>query len=90
MGYDNDRGDESRTATSDLKKRPADEVRYGRVKIVVWRNSTKNGEMLSFKPIRIYKDGEEWRESQTFNTGDLLPLALALEEAFRRASSTSA
>ena len=87
MGYETDRGENSRTETQESKQRPVDEVRFGRVKIVVWKNQTKNGDMLSFKPVRIYKDGEEWKETQSLGIGDLLPMAMALEEAFRRASS---
>ena len=87
MGYETDRGENSRTETQESRPRPVDEVRFGRVKIVVWQNQTKNGDMLSFKPVRIYKDGEEWKETQSLGVGDLLPMAMALEEAFRRASS---
>ena len=79
------RGDTSRGATSG--ERPTFEVRFGRVKVVVWRNQTKNGDMLNFKPVRIYKDGEEWKETQSLGLGDLLPMAEALREAFRRANS---
>ena len=67
--------------------RPIDEVRFGRVKVVVWRNKTASGDMFNFKPVRIYKDGEEWKETQSLGVGDLLPMAEALREAFRRATS---
>lgn len=85
MSYSSsDDGSSSRTTGTE---RPIDEVRFGRVKVVVWRNQTKNGDMLNFKPVRIYKDGEEWKETQSLGVGDLLPMAETLREAFRRATS---
>lgn len=67
--------------------RPVDEIRFGRCKIVVWLNKSEKGDMLNFVPTRLYKDGEDWKESPSFGVADLLPLAEALREAFRRASS---
>lgn len=90
MGYETDRGDNSRTTAREPKPRPIDEVRFGKVKVVVWRNETKNGDMLNFRPVRIYKDGEEWKETQSLGLADLLPMAKALEEAYRRAATPDA
>ena len=67
--------------------RPVDEIRFGRCKIVVWLNKSEKGDMLNFVPSRLFKDGEDWKESSSFGVADLLPLAEALREAFRRASS---
>ncbi len=67
--------------------RPVDEVRFGRCKVVVWANQTQNGEMLNFVPTRLYKDGEDWKESPSLGVAELLPMAEALREAFRRATS---
>ena len=53
----------------------------------MWLNKTQNGDMLNFVPTRLYRDGEEWKESYSFGVAELLPLAEALREAFRRASS---
>ena len=69
-------------------ERPVDEVRSGRVKVVVWRNQTRNGEMLNFRPVRIYKDGDDWKETPSLGIADLLPMAEALRESFRRANAT--
>lgn len=67
--------------------RPVDEVRFGRCKVVVWVNKTQHGDMLNFVPTRLYKDGEEWKESPSLGVAELLPMAEALREAFRRATS---
>ncbi|MEZ5963069.1 MAG: hypothetical protein R3F56_04400 [Planctomycetota bacterium] len=87
MSYDTESGDDRRTDSRPTKQRPIDEVRFGKVKVVVWRNDTKNGDMLNFKPVRIYKDGEEWKETPSLGLADLLPMAKALEEAYRRAAA---
>ncbi len=69
-------------------ERPIDEVRFGRCKVVVWVNHTQNGDMLNFVPTRLYKDGEDWKESPSLGVTDLLPMAEALCEAFRRLGSS--
>ena len=85
MSYGSTGGSEDRSESK--ADRPVDEIRFGRCKVVVWLNKTQNGDMLNFVPTRLYRDGEEWKESSSFGVADLLPLAEALREAFRRASS---
>ena len=85
MSYSSSGGPDDRTKPK--AERPIDEVRFGRCKLVVWVNKTQNGDMLNFVPTRLYRDGEEWKESYSFGVAELLPLAEALREAFRRASS---
>ena len=85
MRYNSSGGSENRSSSK--AERPVDEIRFGRCKVVVWVNQTKNGEMLSFVPTRLYRDGEEWKESSSFGVADLLPMAEAFREAFRRASA---
>lgn len=57
--------------TTNDKNRPAHEVRYGGIKAVIWRNTTSNGVMHNVTFARLYKDGEEWKETSGFNTEDL-------------------
>jgi len=63
--------------------RPVHEVRYGSVKVVIWKNETSNGHMHNVTVARIYKDGDEWKESSGFGRDDVLVLAAALEDAFK-------
>jgi hypothetical protein len=51
------------------------------VKAVIWANDTKNGVMHNVTVTRIYHDGQEWRDTQSFGRDDLLPLAKALDAA---------
>ena len=62
--------------------RPIHEIRYGNVKVVIWRNATANGHMYNATVARLYKDGDEWKESHSFGQDDLLVLAKALHDAF--------
>jgi hypothetical protein len=62
--------------------RPINEVRYGSIKVVIWRNQTANGHMYNVTVARLYKDGDDWRESHSFGQDDLLVLAKALHDAF--------
>lgn len=88
MGYNNKSGGGSGNRPTESKQRPVDEVRFGACKVVVWSNETKNGAMLNFVPVRLYKgeDGE-WKETQSLGVGDLLVMAEALKEAWRKANT---
>ena len=67
------------------KNRPVHVIRYGMVKVAVWRNVIDMGNasrpMYNATAVRIYKDGDEWRDTQSFGYDDLLNLAKASEEA---------
>lgn len=64
------------------KNKPAHEIRLGRVKATIWANqSDQGGTWYNVTPARIYKDGEEWKESDSFGRDDLLVLAKVLNEA---------
>jgi hypothetical protein len=64
-----------------LKNRPVHEIRYGSVKVVIWRNPTQNGHMFNVTAARLFKDGDKWKESSGFGCDDLLLLAKALNDA---------
>jgi len=53
------------------KKPPVKELRLGRIKGLVWENETRNGLRFSVTIARLYKEGEEWRETTSFDRDDL-------------------
>ncbi len=53
------------------KRRPVHEVRLGRIKAAVWENSTENGTRHNVTLSRIYKDGEQWKDTTSFGRDDL-------------------
>jgi len=52
---------------------PVHEIRFGFIKATIWQNHTKNGDRFSISVIRLYRDGDRWKESQRFGR-DNLPL----------------
>jgi hypothetical protein len=56
---------------SDGANRPAHEVRLGRIKAVVWRNQSESGPWFSVVISRLYKEGNDWRQSDSFSRDDL-------------------
>jgi len=64
------------------KNKPAHEIRFGTIKATIWANETKeNGTRYSVTPSRIYKVGDNWKQTDSFGRDDLLTTAKALELA---------
>lgn len=61
--------------------KPVHEVRYRNVKAAIWLNQTAKGTMHNVTVCRSYRDGETWKNANSFGPADLLPLAKALNEA---------
>lgn len=62
-------------------RKPATELRLGRVKAVVWENETQLGSRYSVQFFRLYKpDGRpHWQSATSFNRDDL-PLVAKLAD----------
>ncbi len=61
------------------KNRPVHEERLGRIKACVWKNDTENGTRYNVTYSRLYKDGDDWKESDSFGRDDNLLLARIAE-----------
>lgn len=61
--------------------RPFHEVRHRNIRATVWKNDTAKGSMYNVTVSRSYREGEEWRNSQSFGFDDLMNLAKALYDA---------
>ena len=57
------------------KTKPIHEVRLGHIKAAVWRNETEAGVRYNATFSRLYKDGDQWRSTESFGRDDLLLLA---------------
>ena len=54
------------------KQKPAHEIRLGRIKATIWANQTTDDRTFhSVVLCRIYKDGEDWKETSSFGRDDL-------------------
>jgi hypothetical protein len=58
-----------------MSQKPVNTIRLGRVKAVIWTNQTEKGPRSSVQIARLYRDGEEWKETHSFNRDDLLLVA---------------
>ena len=54
-----------------MAKRPVHEVRMGRVRAAIWENDTQNGTRHNVTFARLYRDGEQWKDSSSFGRDDL-------------------
>ena len=61
--------------------KPVKEIRLGRIKAAIWENETANGSRHNVKVVRLYKDGEEWKDSDSFGRDDLLLVGKVLDLA---------
>jgi hypothetical protein len=64
-----------------MSKRPAHEIRFGFVKAAIWENQTKGGLQFKVTIVRLFKDGDAWRESTRFGRDDLPLVAKAADLA---------
>lgn len=53
------------------KSRPVHEVRVGRVRAAIWENDTQNGVRHNVTISRLYKEGDEWKDTTSFGRDDL-------------------
>ena len=59
-----------------MANKPVHEDRLGHIKACVWKNETQNGVRHNVTIVRIYKDGDDWKETSSFG---LAKLHLALD-----------
>lgn len=57
------------------KKRPVHEIRLGRIRAAIWENATEKGVRHNVTVSRLYKDGEQWKDTTSFGRDDLLLVA---------------
>ena len=65
-------------------QKPVDEIRIGRVKATIWRNGTDEQPRHNVTFSRLYKDGDQWKSTQSFGRNDLLVLAKVADQAHTR------
>lgn len=63
------------------KEKPVQEVRMGSIKAAIWRNNTPSGVRFNVTFSRLYKDGDDWKATDSFGRDDLLVLAKVADRA---------
>lgn len=61
--------------------RPVHEIRHRNIRAAIWRNETAKGPMYNVTVSRSYRDGDKWKDSNSFAFGDLMNVAKALYDA---------
>lgn len=67
-------------ATS-TKARPVFEIRLGRIKAAIWENETQNGMRHNVTVSRLFKDGDQWKDSNSFGRDDLPLVVKVIDQA---------
>lgn len=63
------------------KPQPVQEIRLGSLKAAIWENRSENGTRFNVTVARIYKDGDQWKTTDSFGRDDLLLLAKVIDQA---------
>jgi hypothetical protein len=63
------------------KAKPVHKIRAGALSVSIWQNDGEKGPWYSVTPSRSYKQGDQWKDSDSFGLDDLLLLAKLLDEA---------
>jgi hypothetical protein len=56
---------------AEMAKRPVHEIRMGRVRAAIWENNSQNGTRHNVTFSRLYRDGDQWKDSSSFGRDDL-------------------
>ena len=61
--------------------KPVHEIRLGLIKASIWHNLTRAGERHNVTLVRLYRNGDTWKESTHFGRDDLLLASKVLDLA---------
>lgn len=68
-------------AQQKTKAKPVHEIRLGRIRAAIWENETQNGTRHNVTVSRLYKDGDDWKDSSSFGRDDLPLVGKVLDRA---------
>jgi hypothetical protein len=57
------------------KQKPVHEIRLGTIKAAIWANRTTSGVRHNVQVARLYREEDQWRQSDSFGRDDLPLLA---------------
>lgn len=89
-GFDNSRCEANEDRTSHIqkehmaeKKKPAHEVKLGRIRATIWLNQTQDADVwFNVTVSRLFKDDGGWRDADSFRRDDLPVVAKAVDMAY--------
>ena len=66
------------------KQQPIAQVRIGAIRAAIWKNEGGDRARYNVTFQRLYKDGDQWKSSDSFGRDDLLVLAKVADLAHTR------
>lgn len=63
-----------------MNNKPIHEVRLGLIKAAVWKNESDTSVRYNVTFSRLYKDGDQWKSTESFGRDDLLLLAKVVDQ----------
>jgi hypothetical protein len=72
---------EARVAKGEKARKPVHKLKDGAIEIAVWQNDGDKGTFYTVTHRRSYKQGDAWKESDSYGKDDLLALAKLLDLA---------
>jgi len=64
-----------------MARAPLHEIRYGLIVARIWRKRTRSGVRHTVTVMRLFRNGDVWKESSRFHRDDIPLVRLALDEA---------
>ena len=65
------------------KQKPIQEIRLGRIRAAIWANQTEGRDVwFNVTVSRLYKDGEQWKDTSSFRRDDLPIVAKVVDMAY--------
>jgi hypothetical protein len=64
-----------------MSQQPAHKLRDGALQVTIWRNPGEKGTWYSVTPRRGYKKGDDWKETDSLGSDDLLAMSKLLSQA---------
>ncbi len=68
-------------SSAQLRNRPINEIRLGSIKATIWKNETPSGFRYNVTLSRLYKDGEQWKSTESFGRDDFLLVGKVADQA---------
>ena len=70
------------TKSTKTRSQPVHKIRHGAVSASIWQQDTVKGPMFNVTFQRAYRDGEAWKNLDSFGRKDLLVVSLIAARAF--------
>jgi hypothetical protein len=72
----------NQTPTSKSDNQPVHKIRHGTISASIWRQDTEKGPLFNVTFQRSYKDGDDWKNSNSFGRNNLLVVSLIAARSF--------